>query len=123
MTARVTVTAGPHDVGFTFRERPLQPQDVWQPALRDSQEIHMIGGLPKLKTVGMEGPYNVTGVSTTPSRERVFVCRPDARLSPRRAVWRPDRHRSAAANARTASEAACANRILTTSRGAPTGGR
>ena len=25
MTARVTVTAGPHDIGFTFRERPSQP--------------------------------------------------------------------------------------------------
>ena len=33
----------------------------------------MIGGLPRLKTVGIEGPYNVTGVSDTPSRERLFV--------------------------------------------------
>ena len=45
MTARVKVTAGPHDVGFTWRERPAQRQDVWQPSLRDSQEIHMVGGL------------------------------------------------------------------------------
>jgi len=76
MTATVRVTAGPHDVGFTFRERPFQAQDVWQPAHRDSQEVHMIGGLPKLKTVGIEGPYKVTGVGTTPSRARIFVCRP-----------------------------------------------
>ena len=78
MTARIPVTAGPHDVGFTFRERSFQPQDVWQPSLRDSQEIHMIGGLPRLKTVHIEGPYAVTGVSMTPSRERVFVCRPES---------------------------------------------
>jgi hypothetical protein len=78
MTARVTVTAGPHDIGFTFQERPGQQQDVWQPAARDSQEIHFIGGLPKLKTVGIEGPYNVTGISSTPSRERIFVCSPTA---------------------------------------------
>ena len=58
------------------RERPSQPQDVWQPALRDSQEVHMIGGLPRLKTVGIEGPYSVTGVSATPSRDRIFVCQP-----------------------------------------------
>jgi mono/diheme cytochrome c family protein len=90
MTARVKVTAGPHDIGFTFRDRPSQQQDVWQPALRDSQEIHYIGGLPKLKTVGIEGPYNATGVSATPSRERLFVCRP----------------RSAT------EESACANRIV-----------
>ena len=90
MTARVTVTAGPHDLGFTFRERPSELQDVWQPSVRDSQEVHMIGGLPKLKTIGVEGPYNVTGVSTTPSRARLFVCRPHA----------------------AAEEAACARTIL-----------
>jgi hypothetical protein len=82
MTARVTVTAGPHDIGFTFRERPSQQQDVLQPAARDSQEIHFIGGLPKLKTVGVEGPYNVTGISSTPSRERVFVCKPASSAPP-----------------------------------------
>ena len=40
MTGKVKVTAGPHDVGFTWRERPAEQQDVWQPALRESQEIH-----------------------------------------------------------------------------------
>src|SRR6185436_14079020 len=76
MTGRVSVTAGPHDVGFTWKERPFQRQDVWRPSLRDSQEIHMIGGLPRLRTVNVEGPYNVKGISSTPSRERLFVCRP-----------------------------------------------
>ena len=93
MTARVTVTAGPHDIGFTFKERPSQPQDVWQPSARDSQEIHFIGGLPKLKTVGIEGPYNVTGVSSTPSRERLFVCTPPNGAAP-------------------AAQTACAQRVL-----------
>ena len=92
MTARVALTAGPHDVGFTFRERPFQQQDVWQPSLRDSQEIHMIGGLPRLKTVGVEGPYKPTGVAATPSRQRIFTCRPQA----------------------AAEEPACASRIVTT---------
>jgi hypothetical protein len=91
MTGRVFVTAGPHDVGFTWKERPSQLQDVWQPSLRDSQEIHMIGGLPKLRTVNVEGPYNVKGVSNTPSRERIFICRP----------------------ATAAEEPACAQKILT----------
>src|SRR5687767_13028021 len=93
MTARVTLAAGPHDIGFTFKERPGQPQDVWQPSVRDSQEIHFIGGLPKLKTVGIEGPYNATGVSSTPSRERLFVCRP-------------------AAGAAAAAQTTCAQRVL-----------
>jgi hypothetical protein len=79
MAGRVFVTAGPHAVGFTWKERPSQRQDVWHPALRDSQEVHMIGGLARLKVVGVEGPYNVKGISpTSPSRQRIFVCRPAA---------------------------------------------
>jgi len=90
MTATVKVTAGPHDVGFTFKERPGEKQDVWVPSVRDSQEFHFTGGLPKLKTVGIEGPYKVTGVSATPSRERLLICTPKV----------------------AAEETACAQRIL-----------
>src|SRR6202158_2708035 len=81
MTGRVRVTAGPHDVGFTWKERPVQLQDVWEPARRDSQEVHMIGGLPRLKTVSIDGPYNVRGVGEGPSREQLFVCHPAAKSS------------------------------------------
>jgi mono/diheme cytochrome c family protein len=91
MTATVKVTAGPHDVGYTWRERPAQRQDVWQPALRDSQEVHMVGGMPRIRTALIEGPYNVTGVSATVSRDRVFICRP----------------------ASDADQASCAQRIFT----------
>jgi hypothetical protein len=76
MTGRTFVTAGPHDVGFTWKERAFQRQDVYLPGLRDSQEVHMIGGHARLKTVGVEGPYDVKGVGTSPSRERIFVCKP-----------------------------------------------
>jgi mono/diheme cytochrome c family protein len=74
MTGRVRITAGPHDVGFTWKERPFQLQDVWQPSARDSQEVHMVAGLPKLRSVSIDGPYNVFGMSEGPSRERLFVC-------------------------------------------------
>jgi len=76
MTGKVFVTAGAHDVGFTWKERATERQDVWQPGLRDSQEVHMIGGLARLKTVGVEGPYDVKGISASPSREKIFVCQP-----------------------------------------------
>ena len=72
MTGRVRVTAGPHDVGFTWKERPFQLQDVWEPSRRDSQEVHMVAGLPKLRTVSIDGPYNVRGIAEGPSRERLF---------------------------------------------------
>jgi hypothetical protein len=76
MAGRVRVTAGEHEVGYTWRERPSERQDVWQPARRDSQEVHLITGLPRLKAVMVEGPYKVTGISATPSREQIFICKP-----------------------------------------------
>jgi hypothetical protein len=91
MAGRVRVTAGEHEVGYTWRERPFERQDVWQPARRDSQEVHLITGLPRLKAVMVEGPYKVTGISTTPSREKIFICKPS----------------------NAADEPACATRILT----------
>ena len=56
MTARVKVTAGPHDVGFTFQERPAQRQDVWVPSQRDSQEIHFTGGPAEAEDGRHRGP-------------------------------------------------------------------
>ena len=91
LTGRVFVTAGLHEVGFTWRDKATKgEQNVWMPSRRESQEVHMTGGLPRLKTVNIEGPYNVTGISATPSRDRIFVCKPTT----------------------AAAEAPCAQRIL-----------
>ena len=104
MTGRVRVSAGPHDVGFTWRERPSQLQDVWEPSRRDSQEVHMVAGLPRLRTVSIDGPYNVHGLSEGPSRQKLFVCHPGASIN-----------RVAAKSAPVASpdENTCAVKILT----------
>jgi mono/diheme cytochrome c family protein len=102
MTGRVRVTAGPHDVGFTWKERPIKLQDVWEPSRRDSQEVHMIGGIPRLRTVSIDGPYNVRGVGEGPSRDRLFVCHPAAKSS----------SASPATGAATLDETTCATKIL-----------
>jgi hypothetical protein len=77
-SAPIPITAGPHEVGFTWVDRPAMKQDVWQPSLRATQEAHNPSGLPRLETTIIEGPYDVAGVSDTPSRERIFVCRPSS---------------------------------------------
>jgi len=82
MSARMPVTAGPHDLGFTWLERTSREQAVWQPALRASQEIHNSAGMPRLRTVSVEGPYNVAGISDTPIRKRIFICRPESGALP-----------------------------------------
>jgi hypothetical protein len=79
MTApRLSITAGPHDVGFTWIERPAADQNVWQPGLRETQEAHNPAGLPRLETAIIAGPYNPSGISDTPSRERIFTCQPSS---------------------------------------------
>ncbi len=112
MTGRVRITAGPHDIGFTWKERPFQVQDVWQPSTRDSQEIHMIGGLPRLKTVAIDGPYNVKGVSEGPSRDLLFVCHPASARSgsPKSASPVPAKGATSAA----VDDTGCASKILST---------
>jgi mono/diheme cytochrome c family protein len=75
-SAPIRVTAGPHDIGFTFIEQPGQEQNVWQPVLRDSLEAHNPSGLPRLRTGNIQGPYNITGISQTTARQRLFVCTP-----------------------------------------------
>jgi hypothetical protein len=80
MTGRAFVTEGPHDVGFTWKGRPQELQDVWEPGRRDSQEIHFVGGMPKLRSVFIDGPYNVRGISENPSRRQLFVCHPGANV-------------------------------------------
>ena len=76
MSPRITVTAGLHDVGFTFVERPTQEQNMWQPVLRSSQEAHNPSGMPRLRNGIIEGPYNTTGLSNNEARQRLFVCTP-----------------------------------------------
>jgi hypothetical protein len=86
----IPITAGPHELIFTWRERTSTEQNSWEPGLRATMEIHNPSGMPRLENVVVEGPRNATGVSETPSRARVFVCRP----------------------ASEAEEPACANEIL-----------
>ena len=72
----IPITAGPHEVAFTWRERSPSEQNAWEPGLRASLEAHNPSGMPRLEDGVVEGPYNVTGVSETPTRDRIFVCRP-----------------------------------------------
>ena len=74
----IPITAGPHEVAFTWRERSPSEQNAWEPGLRASLEAHNPSGMPRLEDGVVEGPYNVTGVSETPTRDRIFVCRPSS---------------------------------------------
>ena len=66
----IPITAGPHEIAFTWRERSPSEQNAWEPGLRASLEAHNPSGMPRLEYGVVQGPYNVTGVGDTPTRER-----------------------------------------------------
>jgi mono/diheme cytochrome c family protein len=77
LTARVPVKAGPHVVAATFLKRNAAQEDyILQPFLRSTLDPVNEAGLPHLESMTIAGPYNPTGVSATPSREKIFICQP-----------------------------------------------
>ena len=73
----VQVKAGTYDVAVTFLERARVESDEFVGFLpgdefsRGDREPRIQGG------VQVMGPFDSPGVSDTPSRRRIFVCRPD----------------------------------------------
>lgn len=68
---RIAVKAGPHLIGVTF----IQITEALDEAtLRPRQRTR--GTQPAVASVTIRGPYNATGPGDTPSRERIFICRP-----------------------------------------------
>ncbi|HJU41600.1 MAG TPA: DUF1592 domain-containing protein [Vicinamibacterales bacterium] len=83
-TARIHVKAGTHRVAAAFVARfDAVPDDLMPPidhTLADSQIGAGFGitTLPHLREFAVSGPFKVTGVSDTPSRRKIFTCRPTA---------------------------------------------
>jgi len=81
-TGKIKIKAGPQTITVAFVERAIGPvEDFVQPFEHSLGDLFLgrtqgLTGLPHLRDVGINGPYNVTGVSDTPSRQRIFTCRP-----------------------------------------------
>ena len=91
LKTKAFVKAGPRMVGVTFIKRnhaesdePLQPHER-------NHDLQDMNGLPLIDFVSVKGPYDSKGPGDTPSRRRVFACKPS----------------------KPADEAACARTILT----------
>jgi mono/diheme cytochrome c family protein len=84
---RTRVKAGPRLIGITFIEpNETRDEEVLRPRMRG------VGPERAIDAVTISGPYNHAGPGDTPSRRRIFVCRP----------------------ASAAEEGPCARRILAT---------
>ncbi|MEO8467301.1 MAG: DUF1592 domain-containing protein [Gammaproteobacteria bacterium] len=77
---RMPVTAGPHKIAVTFVARTMAESDaVLQPFVPGGGEVGIIEGEEsplKIQRLEINGPFDPSGVSDTPSRKRIFVCRP-----------------------------------------------
>src|SRR5215469_12923662 len=79
---KVPVKAGPQTIGAAFiRKSPPGADEIWQVYAPNSA----------FQSIAITGPLNPTGAGDTPSRRRIFVCRPGSE----------------------ADEPACAKQILT----------
>ena len=94
LEVRVPVKAGPRDVSVSFLRQHVEPEGVLQPPqrgfARTTNELYF--GEPAVDRVLIGGPYDGSIAVDTPSRRRIFVCRPATR----------------------AAEEPCAKRILST---------
>ena len=82
---RIPVKAGPRSLAVTFTNRTS--------ALDETTRLPFLRPYPSgvnipetrlgvhLRSVEIAGPYNVTGPGDTPSRQRIFVCRPSSNVS------------------------------------------
>ncbi len=73
------VKAGTHALGVAFlKKSSAPPVELLQPFLRDRIDPINPAGIPELDRVTIEGPFNVKGAGDSPSRRRIFSCRPAA---------------------------------------------
>jgi mono/diheme cytochrome c family protein len=90
---RTRVTGGPHVVQVAFIKRPSALIETErQPYLASYNSDRTPRTQPALYSVSIAGPFNPSGIGETPSRKRIFSCRPS----------------------KQSDESACARTILTT---------
>jgi hypothetical protein len=77
------VRAGPHQVSAVFLQRfegpivdLMSPFDWSLVDRRIGADGYGITALPHMKDMSISGPFDVTGISDTPTRQRIFSCRP-----------------------------------------------
>jgi Protein of unknown function (DUF1592)/Protein of unknown function (DUF1588)/Protein of unknown function (DUF1587)/Protein of unknown function (DUF1595)/Protein of unknown function (DUF1585) len=76
LEARFSAKAGPHLVGVSFLKKNSVPEGVLQPRMTRFQTVQYKGGEPAIDNIVISGPFNQTGTGDTPSRQKIFVCRP-----------------------------------------------
>src|SRR5262249_13253544 len=102
LKTRVTVRAGPHEIAVTFvKDGSSLVETARQPLQTHFNERRHPRSAPAIDQISVTGPYAAKGAENTPSRRRLFVCRPEAE------------RRAGAAGPPALKEDECARTILT----------
>jgi hypothetical protein len=98
-TTPIKVSMGPQNISVSFMRTANRSDGPYDDLLRplgrtlgdiSAGSVMGLTNLPHVRDVGIKGPYNASGVSDTPTRRKIFTCRP----------------------ANTGEEAACATEII-----------
>ena len=74
---RLHVTAGPHTVGAAFlRKNAALIETERQPYQAQFNQDRHPRQQPAVHSISISGPFNPSGAGDTPSRNRIFTCRP-----------------------------------------------
>jgi len=105
LKARVTVRAGPHEIGVTFvRDGSSLLETARQPLQSHFNDRRHPRSAPAIDQISLTGPYEAKGAENTPSRRRLGSwCRPEA-----------ERRAGADGSPSSHKEEACAKTILAT---------
>lgn len=77
LKVRIPVTAGPHQLGVTFVKNPSSLLETRRQPYQARFNMHRHPRLsPAIYQVSINGPYASKGPGDTPSRRRIFVCKP-----------------------------------------------
>ena len=78
LIATVTAKAGMRTVGVSFLKRVWEPEGVLQPVQTGYPLAvnEAFDGNAAVDSIAIDGPYKISGPGDTPSRRRIFTCRP-----------------------------------------------
>jgi hypothetical protein len=75
LKVRIPVKAGPHEVATAFLKKPSTLLETERQPYQAHFNMDRHPRIqPAVYSVSINGPYNATGVSDTPSRKRILVC-------------------------------------------------
>src|SRR5581483_4207884 len=82
LQTELTVPAGPHTVAVAFLQNSqfAEPTRL-EPFQRSSVDNFDWAGHPHLQMLTVTGPFHATGPGNTPSRKRIFSCRPSTNVN------------------------------------------